>query len=93
MLAAAHHHFRHKARHQALAEPLAAIETALGERVARGGDVDARRPALESRLDAAAGRVAMRGPHVAARDRAAMRAAFRLGGAARRFARARRRFA
>ena len=41
MLAAAHHHFRHKVRSDMLAEPLAAIETALGTASLEAGDADA----------------------------------------------------
>jgi hypothetical protein len=79
MLAAAHHHFRHKARRRALAAPLATIETALGQALLESGDVGAvsRLWALGwPQVDAA-----VRDAQAAARDRAAMRAAFRLGGA------------
>ena len=82
MLAAAHHYFRHKVRSDMLAEPLGAIETALGTASLAAGDVDAA-----ARLWSLAWPVALdrqaREAHVRARDRAAMSAAFRLGGTAR----------
>src|SRR4029453_12662830 len=74
------HHFRHKARNASLAEPLAAIETALGLAWLASGDIDAT-----SRLWSLgwAPQLApeVRERHAAQRDHAAMRAAFRLGGA------------
>lgn len=81
MLAAAHHHFRHKVRGHSLAEPLAAIETAFGCAGLDAGDVEAtsRLWSLGWPLQLS---MAVRDRHAAARDRAATRAAFRLGGAA-----------
>jgi hypothetical protein len=78
MLASAHHHFRHKARNASLAEPLAAIETALGLAWLASGDLDAtsRLWSLGWAPQLAAD---VRERHAAERDRAAMRAAFRLG--------------
>ena len=81
MLASAHHHFRHKARHASLAEPLAAIETALGLAWLASGDVEAT-ARLWSLGWAPQLSPASREHHAAERDRAAMRAAFRLGGVA-----------
>jgi hypothetical protein len=81
LLAAAHHHFRHKVRNDSLAEPLASIETALGCAWLSAGDVDAV-SRLWSLGWAPQLAMATRDQHAAERDRAAMRAAFRLGGAA-----------
>jgi len=82
MLAAAHHHFRHKVRSDMLAAPLAAIETALGIAGLEAGDADAAARLWSLSWPAGLGRPA-REAHAGARDRAAMAAAFRLGGAAR----------
>jgi hypothetical protein len=80
MLASAHHHFRYKARNGSLAEPLAAIETALGLAWLASGDVDAT-SRLWSLGWAPQLSIEARDRHASERDRAAMRAAFRLGGA------------
>jgi hypothetical protein len=82
MLAAAHHHFRHKVRSDMLAEPLGAIETALGTASLEAGDADAAARLWSLAWPASLDRQA-REAHVQARDRAAMAAAFRLGGTAR----------
>jgi hypothetical protein len=82
MLAAAHHHFRHKVRSDMLAEPLGAIETALGSASLEAGDVDAAARLWSLAWPTALDRQA-REAHVLVRDRAATAAAFRLGGAAR----------
>jgi hypothetical protein len=82
MLAAAHHHFRHKVRSDMLAAPLAAIETALGVASLDGGDTDAAARLWSLSWPAALDRAA-REAHAAVRDRAATSAAFRLGGIAR----------
>ena len=82
MLAAAHHHFRHKVRSDMLAAPLAAIETALGTASLQAGDADAAARLWSLSWPAALGRQA-REAHAGVRDRAAMTAAFRLGGIAR----------
>jgi hypothetical protein len=82
MLAAAHHHFRHKVRSDMLAQPLGAIETALGVASLEAGDVDAAARLWSLSWPAALDRTA-REAHAAARDRAATAAAFRLGGSAR----------
>ena len=50
MLAAAHHHFRHKVRSDMLAAPLAAIETALGIAALEAGDADAAARLVEPEL-------------------------------------------
>jgi hypothetical protein len=80
MLASAHHHFRHKVRNDSLAEPLAAIETELGRAWLAAGDVEAV-SRLWSLGWAPQLATAIRDRHAAERDHAAMRAAFRLGGA------------
>jgi hypothetical protein len=80
MLVSAHHHFRHKVRNDSLAEPLAAIETALGRAWLAAGDVEAA-SRLWSLGWAPRLATAVRDRHAAERDRAAMRAAFRLGDA------------
>jgi hypothetical protein len=82
MLAAAHHHFRHKVRSDMLAQPLGAIETALGTASLEAGDVDAAARLWSLAWPAALDRQA-REAHVRQRDRAATAAAFRLGGTAR----------
>jgi hypothetical protein len=82
MLAAAHHHFRHKVRSDMLAAPLAAIETALGTAGLEAGDADAAARLWSLSWPAALDRQA-REAHAGVRDRAAMAAAFRLGGIAR----------
>jgi hypothetical protein len=82
MLAAAHHHFRHKVRSDMLAQPLGAIETALGVAAIESGDVDAAARLWSLSWPAALDRTA-REAHATVRDRAAMAAAFRLGGSAR----------
>lgn len=82
MLAAAHHHFRHKVRSDMLAAPLAAIETALGTASLVAGDADAAARLWSLSWPAALERPA-RAAHAEVRDRAAMAAAFRLGGIAR----------
>jgi hypothetical protein len=82
MLAAAHHHFRHKVRSDMLAAPLAAIETALGCASLEAGDVDAAARLWSLSWPAALARPE-REAHADARDRAAMAGAFRLGGIAR----------
>jgi hypothetical protein len=79
MLAAAHHHFRHKVRSDMLAAPLAAIETALGTASLEAGDADAAARLWSLSWPAALDRQA-RAAHAEVRDRAAMAAAFRLGG-------------
>jgi hypothetical protein len=79
MLAAAHHHFRHKVRSDMLAAPLAAIETALGTASLEAGDADAAARLWSLSWPSALGRQA-REAHAGVRDRAAMTAAFRLGG-------------
>ena len=78
MLAAAHHHFRHKVRSDMLAAPLAAIETALGTASLEAGDADAAARLWSLSWPAALDRRA-REAHADVRDRAAMAAAFRLG--------------
>jgi hypothetical protein len=82
MLAAAHHHFRHKVRSDMLAASLGAIETALGTASLETGDVDAAARLWSLSWPAALDRRA-REAHAAVRDRAATSAAFRLGGASR----------
>jgi hypothetical protein len=82
MLAAAHHHFRHKVRSDMLAAPLAAIETALGTASLEAGDADAAARLWSLSWPAGLDRPA-REAHAGVRDRAAMAAAFRLGGVAR----------
>ncbi len=82
MLAAAHHHFRHKVRSDMLAAPLAAIETALGTASLAAGDADAAARLWSLSWPAALERTS-REAHADVRDRAAMAAAFRLGGIAR----------
>jgi hypothetical protein len=82
MLAAAHHHFRHKVRSDMLAAPLAAIETALGTASLEAGDADAAARLWSLSWPGALARAA-REAHADVRDRAAMAAAFRLGGIAR----------
>jgi hypothetical protein len=82
MLAAAHHHFRHKVRSDMLAAPLAAIETALGCASLETGDVDAAARLWSLSWPAALARPE-REAHADVRDRAAMAGAFRLGGVAR----------
>jgi hypothetical protein len=82
MLATAHHHFRHKVRSDMLAAPLAAIETALGVASLEAGDADAAARLWSLSWPAALDRPA-RAAHADVRDRAAMAAAFRLGGIAR----------
>lgn len=82
MLAAAHHHFRHKVRSDMLAAPLAAIETALGVASLEAADADAAARLWSLSWPAALDRMA-REAHAAVRDRAATSAAFRLGGLAR----------
>jgi hypothetical protein len=82
MLAAAHHHFRHKVRSDMLAQPLGAIETALGIASLEAGDVDAAARLWSLSWPAALDRTA-REAHASARDRAATAAAFRLGGSTR----------
>jgi hypothetical protein len=82
MLAAAHHYFRHKVRSDMLAEPLGAIETALGTASLEAGDAEAAARLWSLAWPAALDRRA-REAHVQVRDRAATAAAFRLGGAAR----------
>jgi hypothetical protein len=82
MLAAAHHHFRHKVRSDMLAAPLAAIETALGSASLEAGDADAAARLWSLSWPAALERTS-REAHADVRDRAAMAAAFRLGGIAR----------
>jgi hypothetical protein len=82
MLAAAHHHFRHKVRSDMLAAPLAAIETALGCASLEAGDVEAVARLWSLSWPAALARPE-REAHADARDRAATAGAFRLGGAAR----------
>ena len=82
MLAAAHHHFRHKVRSDMLASSLGAIETALGTASLEAGDVDAAARLWSLSWPAALDRTA-REAHAAVRDRAATSAAFRLGGASR----------
>ena len=79
MLAAAHHHFRHKVRSDMLAAPLAAIETALGTASLTAGDTDAAARLWSLSWPVALGRPA-REAHAGVRNRAAMAAAFRLGG-------------
>jgi hypothetical protein len=82
MLAAAHHYFRHKVRSDMLAAPLAAIETALGTASLEAGDADAAARLWSLSWPTALERTA-REAHADVRDRAAMAAAFRLGGIAR----------
>jgi hypothetical protein len=82
MLAAAHHHFRHKVRSDMLAAPLAAIESALGIASLDAGDADAAARLWSLSWPAALDRPA-REAHAGIRDRAATAAAFRLGGLAR----------
>jgi hypothetical protein len=82
MLAAAHHHFRHKVRSDMLAAPLAAIETALGIASLEAGDAEAAARLWSLSWPAALERTA-REAHAGTRDRAATAAAFRLGGIAR----------
>ena len=82
MLAAAHHHFRHKVRSDMLAEPLGAIETALGTASLEAGDVDAAARLWSLAWPASLDRQA-REAHVRRRDHAATAAAFRLGGTTR----------
>jgi hypothetical protein len=82
MLAAAHHHFRHKVRSDMLAAPLGAIETALGTASLEAGDTDAAARLWSLSWPTALGRAA-REAHADVRDRAAMAAAFRLGGISR----------
>jgi hypothetical protein len=79
MLAAAHHHFRHKVRSDMLAAPLTAIETALGCASLEAGDVDAAARLWSLSWPAALARPE-REAHAGVRDRAAMAGAFRLGG-------------
>lgn len=82
MLAAAHHHFRHKVGRDMLAAPLAAIETALGRAWMAAGDIGAA-ARLWSLSWPAALPAALREAHAAERDRAVTAAAFRAGGLAR----------
>jgi hypothetical protein len=79
MLAAAHHHFRHKVRSDMLAAPLAAIETALGTACLEAGDADAAARLWSLSWPGALDRSA-REAHADVRDRAATASAFRLGG-------------